>query len=264
MKTTILFLFFFHLIPGALLWADVVSPVLPESGVASRDMDSFLDYKIDYEKFYGRVSDRDRSGNVVKIKVENNNTKFFRVGDKINLATPNDPDDICEAFIRDVEDYYIAAYIRDLEDCKGKNEVFRIGSTLNMSSEVLKERVLYASQYRYILLKQHKDLLSQLSSVNNDIAFYQQNRVQLVAEYDKRMAELQRQKSEALDRLLWQKGENVKLQHALMRRLDMLDENIKFYRIEREEYITDRWHLDHDTGLPMGKRPQDEVKVEKK
>jgi hypothetical protein len=46
------------------------------------------------------------------------------------------------------------------------------------------------------------------------------------------------------------------LQNELMKKLNELDESLHFYRVERQELMTDRWQLDHDQGLPMGQRPQ--------
>jgi len=36
-----------------------------------------IDPNVDYERFSGRVTDKDDDSRVMKIKVENNNTKFF-------------------------------------------------------------------------------------------------------------------------------------------------------------------------------------------
>ena len=45
------------------------------------------------------------------------------------------------------------------------------------------------------------------------------------------------------------------LQVELQNKLDTIDESLEHYRVERQEYITDRWNLDHDLGLPMPQRP---------
>ena len=46
------------------------------------------------------------------------------------------------------------------------------------------------------------------------------------------------------------------LQKELIYRLDKLEQDIETYRIEKVELLRDRWALDHDLGLPVGKRPQ--------
>ena len=57
--------------------ATIVTPKHPHEGVLDTDNNKFIDPKVDYEKFIGRVSDKDDKGRVLKIHVENNNTKFF-------------------------------------------------------------------------------------------------------------------------------------------------------------------------------------------
>jgi hypothetical protein len=52
------------------------------------------------------------------------------------------------------------------------------------------------------------------------------------------------------------KQERLNLQNELMQKLNELDESLKYYRIERQELMTDRWNSDHDQGLPFGQRPQ--------
>ncbi|MBF0209215.1 MAG: hypothetical protein HQK53_20345, partial [Oligoflexia bacterium] len=117
------------------------------------------------------------------------------------------------------------------------------------------------SQYRAILLKMRKDLFSQLSDINNQLQTYQHQRVTIVAEFEKRMEQIRKEKQMVLDRLYWQKGEQLKMQQELAKRLEFVEEDINFYRIEREEYLVDRWHLDQDLGLPVGNRPPPRVKV---
>jgi hypothetical protein len=46
-----------------------------------------------------------------------------------------------------------------------------------------------------------------------------------------------------------------------MKKLNELDESLLFYRVERQELMTDRWNMDHDSGLPFGQRPQDMKKT---
>jgi hypothetical protein len=46
-----------------------------------------------------------------------------------------------------------------------------------------------------------------------------------------------------------------------MVKLNELDESLIHYRVERQELMTDRWNLDHDSGLPVGQRPQDVKKT---
>jgi hypothetical protein len=35
-----------------------------------------------------------------------------------------------------------------------------------------------------------------------------------------------------------------------------MDEDLEFYRIDKDEPKIDRWHLDHDLGKPVNHRPK--------
>lgn len=249
-------LFLLILLALTYTYAKVPELLLPSTGVMSSDPEHFLDPNIDYSKFVGRVTDRDSSGQVIKIKTENNNIKFFRSGDAVNFSLARKGDYSCQGYVRGLEDYYVALYVVNIQKCLPEEmQPLRIGSELDLQSKVLQERILYGSQYRMVLLKMHKDLLYQLNDLNNSLVNYQNQRLQTSALYDKEINNLKRAKQQALDKLLWQQEEKVKAQSELKKRLTEINENIKFYQIEREEYITDRWHLDQDLGLPVENRP---------
>ena len=48
----------------------VATPDLPKDGVLSPNVDSFFDINIDYNRFMGRVTDKDLTGNILKIETE--------------------------------------------------------------------------------------------------------------------------------------------------------------------------------------------------
>ena len=55
--------------------------------------------------------------------------------------------------------------------------------------------------------------------------------------------------------LLQTKQENLLIQVELQKKLDGIDESLKHYRVERQEYLLDRWDLDHDLGISFPQRP---------
>ena len=67
---------------------------------------------------------------------------------------------------------------------------------------------------------------------------------------------MEKDKQRALDHLGVVKRDKIHLQKELSYRLDVIDRDLDFYRIERNELIADRWFHDHHLGLPVGKRPQ--------
>ncbi|WPU63383.1 hypothetical protein [Peredibacter starrii] len=251
---SLLFFFVFSLTAGAV----VVVPNLPNEGVLGPENRGSIDPNVDYERFSGRVSDKDDSARVFKIHVENNNTKFFRAGDsvlfKVNLK---DTRDFCKAFVRNVEDFHFTIYVESLGPCYSTTEYFRRGTVLNFYSKTLALRVFEASKYRDQLILRKEDFLKQLNDINHFLWTFDQQKVKTAADYDEQINRLQREKRKAIDDMITLKQERLVLQNELMKKLNELDESLLFYRVERQELMTDRWQLDHDQGLPVGHRPQD-------
>jgi len=237
--------------------AVTVVPNLPEAGVLAPDNHDAIDPNVDYEKFSGRVTDKDDSSRIFKIKVENNNSKFFRAGDKIQFKVNlQEKKDYCTGFVRSAEDFHFTIFVESLAPCYPDSEYFKRGTSLNFYSKVLGRRVLEASHYREQLVLRKEDFLKQLNDINHFVWTFDQQKVKKAAEYDEEINRLQRQKRKALDDLITLKQERLILQTELMKKLNELDESLLFYRVERQELMTDRWNVDHDLGLPVGQRPQ--------
>ncbi len=240
------------------LHAMVLVPNLPSDGVVEPDVGGGMNPAVDYEHFSGRVSDKDDSSSILKIQVENNNTKFFRAGDevlfKVNLK---DKKDYCRAFVKTVEDFYFTIFVESLKPCYSEDDYFRRGTVLNFKSRSLAYRLFDATKFREQLILRKEDFLKQLNGINNFIWTFDQQKVKTAAGYDEQINRLQREKRKALDELITLKQERLILQNELMKKLNELDETLKFYRVERQEYLTDRWNMDHDLGLPVGQRPQE-------
>lgn len=218
--------------------------------------DTFYDPSVDYSKFSGRVTDKDPSATVFKVQVESKNVKFLKPSDTVyfNVARRVD-EDRCIGHVRSSEEKYITIYAKSLLDCWGKNSTLRRGTILVFQSEKLAQRVKEASRYRLSLLVKKRDFTFQLNEVNNFVWGFSQKQVELAADYDRQIIELQRKKDEALNLLLSKKNDQVRVQAKLIYSLDKLDKDLDFYRVEKDELYTDRWHMDKDTGLPVGDRP---------
>ncbi len=221
-------------------------------------LDSFYDVKFDYDKFSGRVTDRDATSSIVKVSSENKNTKFFRAGDLVEFRIQNSKDsDFCQGFVRSLEPDYFIMYAKDLSPCLPKEEYFRRGTVLVMQSQKLGQRVREASVYRASLLNKKKDFMTQLNGINNGIWNFEERKVILAAEFDRRIVEMEKEKIKALDELITKKNDELVLQRELAFRLDSLDIELDFYRIEKHELMFDRWHLDKDLGYPVYDRPEE-------
>jgi hypothetical protein len=165
--------------------------------------------------------------------------------------------DYCKAFVKSVEDFYFTIFVESLAPCYSESEYFRRGTVLNFQSKTLALRLLEATKYREQLILRKEDFLKQLNDINHFVWTFDQQKVKTAAGYDEQINRLQREKRRSLDELITLKQERLVLQNELMKKLNELDESLHFYRVERQELMTDRWNLDHDAGLPVGQRPQE-------
>lgn len=237
--------------------ANLSVPNLPNEGVVAPDNYDTLDPNIDYEQFQGRVTDKDKTGNILKIRVENNNTKFFRAGDVVYFRVNENPSDQpCNGSVKNIEENYFVIYVENLSNCWDESRYFPRGMQLNFKSKTLATRVFEASQYRKILLERKQGYLKQLNQINHFLWTYPQQKMKTAAQFDEKINELRKEKQLAVDNLVQEKQEKVLLQNELAKKLSEIDVSLEHYKVDRTEYITDRWNLDHDLGNPVGHRPQ--------
>jgi hypothetical protein len=220
--------------------------------------DSFYDTTFDYSNFSGRVTDRDSTSSIVKVSSENKNIKFFRSGDSLDFKVQNNKSgEFCQGFVRSIEDGYFVMYVKDLKPCYSNELYFRRGTALIIRSDKLAARIREASLYRATLLNKKKDFLTQLNSINQVVWNFEEKKIEVAAAYDKKIAEIEKQKTRALDQLLAGKNDQLRLQKELGYRLDSVDKELLFYRVEKMEPLFDRWHLDQDLGYPVYEKPEE-------
>lgn len=218
-------------------------------------IDSFFDEKADYSTFTGRVTDRDKGGDIMKISSENKNIKFFRTGDELKFYVAARKGRLCQASVRGVEEDYIIIWVKDLSSCWSSQDYFRRGTLLVFQSKTLQERVKDAAVFRLVLLNRKKDFYKQLNGINHFLWSFDQQKLLTAGEYDQKIIQVQKQKEKAMEDLVARKHDSLKLQKELAYQLDQLDRDLEHYRIDKTEPDFDRWHLDHDLGVPVDRRP---------
>ena len=231
-------------------------PDLPDKGLLGPDNNKFMDPRVSYDEFMGRVTDKGKNGKVLKVHAENKNTKFFKAGDPVYFrVNQHDTEMPCRATVQGVDGDYFIIHVADFSPCWESSTYFPRGVQLNFESEILAQRVFEAGKYREILLLRKDGFLKQLSEINHFLWTYKQQRMKTAAEYDERINQLRKEKQLAVDNLLKTKQESLVLQVELMKKLDRLDESLEHYKVERGEYLTDRWNMDHDLGVTFPQRP---------
>jgi hypothetical protein len=172
---------------------------------------------------------------------------------KINLKENRD---YCKGFVRAIEAHHFTIFVESFAPCFSTTEYLRRGTVLNFYSTILAQRIFEASRYRDQLIVRKEDFLRQLNDINHFLWTFDQQKVKTATRFDEEISRLQREKRKALDDMIAMKQEKLILQNELMRKLNEFDDSLKYYRVDRQDPITDRWNLDHDQGLPFGRRPQ--------
>ena len=179
----------------------------------------------DYSNFYARVTDRNESGNVLKVSTENRNIKLFRAGDPIQftLTKKSSRTDYCNGYVRDVEQGFFVFAVNDFKGCFGTDNYLRRGTLLKVSSGILAKRIRDAEVYREVLFKRKKDFLSQLDKVNQFLWGFKQVKVQTMAKFDEQLEEVKQDRQKELNYLNLKRKDYLHLQRELRFRLDELD-----------------------------------------
>jgi hypothetical protein len=237
-------------------YSNYILPNFKDRGETDRPNNSYIDPRVNYEKFMGRVSDRDKSGRILKVNVENNNTKFFKAGDTVTFwVNRHKTSNPCMASVRNTEDFYFVIYVQDFDSCWPSGKYFPRGMQLNFNSKKLANRIFEASKFREILLLRKDGFLNQLNNINHYLWTYDQEKIKTAASFDEQINAIKRKKQVAIDNLLQTKQEKLLIQAELQKKLNGLDESISHYKVERQEYLLDRWNMDHDAGIGFPQRP---------
>lgn len=256
MKSVVIMCFIFM---GFSVFTAEPSVNLPNQGVLGKSRDYF-DPSVDYANQTARVSDIDDSKTLYKLKFENNNIKFLKKGDLVKFRVLRNKTELCQGQVRSAEDYFVTIEVATLEPCWNSLDYFRRGTILSVSMPVIEQRIFEATHFKKLLVTKKSDFYTQLKELNNFLYNYDQERVKLIVEYDERMARLMEEKKKAVRALEAKRKESYGLRHELSKKLDEAERDLRFYQIEREEPLVDRWHLSHDLGHPVGTTPQNIIK----
>lgn len=222
--------------------------------------DSFYDKNFDYRFFTARVTDRDNTSKIIKIKTETSNVKFLKIGDLVEFAVGVDfdeEDDYCRSFVRDTQKNYIILYVQDIDACWKGDSRFRRGTMISAHSKILASRIKDASVYRQILMNRKTDYFHQLNRVNHFIWTYEEERVKVASKYDRMVSDILDKRRKELDLLRSKREEQLLIQRELSKKIGLLSGDIRYYQLEKNDFRIDRWSHDHALGLPAQKLPQE-------
>ena len=78
---------------------------------------------------------------------------------------------------------------------------------------------------------------------------FKQQKLKAIAKYDQEIERIKMAKQQEVSDLSLKRKDYLHLQRELKFRLDELDRDIEFYRIENARVLRDRWAMDRDLGI---------------
>jgi hypothetical protein len=213
----------------------------------------------DYSHFYGRITDVSKDGAILRVNTENKNIKLFRSGDVVKFKlTKNKDGENCIGYVRDVDGDYLVYSVMSFAACSINEERLRVGSLLKLESKQLSERIGDALVFRDVLEKRKDDFLLQLNEVNQWLWSFKEQKLKEVAKYDQEIEAIKLRKFKSVSNLNLKRKDYLHLQRELKFRLDELDRDLEFYRIQNSRVLRDRWAKDRDLGIEV-LRPHERV-----
>ena len=193
--------------------------------------------------FSGRVSRINKIAELMRIKVDFENSKYLSAKDKIEFWNETYPDKKCLAFVEGRSANYLLVKVPDYNTCITKVHV-SVGTYLHLYSTDLERKLKVAEELVEVLLKKRLALRARLNRYQKEVDSY----VEKLDATNKRY-EILRQKLE----LEWQNEitalEEDKTKSYLQykhsqARLNELEHKLQIYRVQDENLVEDRWSLD--------------------
>lgn len=238
------------------LFLMVVLAQIPRSMAQESGASAPYEPQQDYSRFMGRVTDKNREENILKVETEAGNARLLKTGDMVEFRPQylGIPGGLCRGFVRDTEEKHIVFSVEALSLCS-KKEYFRRGTLLSFFSPVLPRRVRDAVTLRARLLERREDFYNQLNDINHFIWSYDQQKVLARTGYERQIADLRRRMARSLNALISKKNDYIRLRGELARRLDAMDKDLAFYALNAPSRQKEFWEYDHESNLPVLKGP---------
>jgi len=199
--------------------------------------------KTELGNFTGRVSRLNPKARLMRIRIEDENTKFLVRKNKVNFWQEETPSQKCQTLVEGRTERYILLKVPEYETCV-RNVRLTVGSFLHFGSEDLKENIEKTEELVHILVKKRlanyikytklqKSLEGHLAKVEavNDRYFVLKEKLE--REWEQKLSALEEDKLQIVS-----EAEKTK------RLLNDIDKKMEFYRVQDKDQRLDRWALD--------------------
>tara|TARA_B100001971_G_C18268024_1_gene596402 strand:+ start:84129 stop:84809 length:681 start_codon:yes stop_codon:yes gene_type:complete len=193
--------------------------------------------------FAGRVSRINKVAELIRIKIDFENSKYLSSKDQVEFWNETYPDKKCLGFVEGRSANYLLIKVPDYTNCIIKVHL-AVGTYLHLYSNDLERKLKVAEELVEVLLKKRLALRARLSRYQKEVDSY----VEKLDAVNKRY-EILRQKLE----LEWQAEISaleedkttsyLQYKHS-QARLNELEHKLQIYRVQDENLVEDRWSLD--------------------
>lgn len=203
------------------------------------------DYKLgaDTVVFSGRVSKMNRVAQLVRIRINFENSKFITKNNKLEIWNPSVPDKKCIGFIEGKSNDYMLVRVPKYDTCL-RTVYFTTGSYIHMYSPDLEENLVTAKELLKILLRKRTALDARLTRYKKEVDAHLEKLDVVNKRYQVLRQKLEIEWQQELGHLEEDKAKNYQSYKETQARLHDIDFKLQQYRVRDQNMIEDRWSLD--------------------
>jgi tRNA U55 pseudouridine synthase TruB len=193
--------------------------------------------------FSGRVSRVNKIAELMRIKVDFENSKYLSAKDKIEFWNETYPDKKCLAFVEGRSAKYLLVKVPDYNNCITKVHV-SVGTYLHLYSSDLERKLKVAEELVEVLLKKRLALRARLSRYQKEVDSYVEKLDAVNKRYEILRQKLELEWQNELTALEEDKTKSYLQYKHSQARLNELEHKLQLYRVQDENLVEDRWSLD--------------------
>lgn len=200
----------------------------------------------DLSQFNGRIQAADFETGFVKVRLEFSNSRFLRKGNYIYLWAPDvnyTDTNSCAGSIIGKSPNYLLLRLKEIKKCKMLIN-FTPGQSISLKSEDLSQNIIVAKELKTILNKKRLALTSRVQTLKDLIDSHPERLNAINKKYESLIDQLNLEWKKSIQKIEQENIYNLQEFKNFAMRLDEVDFKLEKYRIEDDNFYTDRWSLD--------------------
>ena len=193
--------------------------------------------------FSARVARINSGAELVRLKIDFNNAKYLRDGDKLEFWNASHPGKRCLSYVKGRSSEYLLVKVPMYKDCVSKAHL-TVGSYLHLYSRDLENNLQVGKDLVDVLLKKRLALRARLSRHQKEMDAYLEKMDTLNKRYEVLRQKLELEWQSELTALEDDKTKSYMEYKHSQARLNELEHKLQKYRVEDQNLVEDRWSLD--------------------